>query len=127
MTDPAAARTVLQELRDLGVALAIDDFGTGYSSLAYLRHLPVDCLKVDRSFVAELAEGHAEIATAVIALAGSLGLTTVAEGVATPEQAAAVTALGATSLQGFWFAEPMDGAATAAWITDRAAAGGGTR
>ena len=63
MKDPESARTVLQQLRDLGVELAIDDFGTGYSSLAYLRHLPVDCLKVDRSFVAELADGHAEIAS----------------------------------------------------------------
>ena len=69
MKDPESAREVLQQLRDLGVELAIDDFGTGYSSLAYLRHLPVDCLKVDRSFVAELADGHAEIASAVIALA----------------------------------------------------------
>ncbi|GAB3319680.1 hypothetical protein GCM10027451_39600 [Geodermatophilus aquaeductus] len=119
MTDPAAARGVLQELRDLGVAVAIDDFGTGYSSLAYLRHLPVDCLKVDRSFVAELAEGHPQIATAVIALARSLGLSTVAEGVATPAQAAALTGLGATYLQGFSLAVPMDGAATAAWAGAR--------
>ncbi|WP_369258762.1 putative bifunctional diguanylate cyclase/phosphodiesterase [Geodermatophilus amargosae] len=119
MTDPAAARGVLQELRDLGVAVAIDDFGTGYSSLAYLRHLPVDCLKVDRSFVAELAEGHPQIATAVIALARSLGLSTVAEGVATPGQAAALTALGATYLQGFSLAVPMDGATTATWAGAR--------
>ena len=88
MKDPESARQVLDQLRALGVQLAIDDFGTGYSSLAYLRHLPVDCLKVDRSFVAELAAGHAEIATAVIALAGTLNLSTVAEGVETAEQAA---------------------------------------
>ncbi|SNS81749.1 diguanylate cyclase/phosphodiesterase with PAS/PAC sensor(s) [Geodermatophilus saharensis] len=119
MTDPAAARAVLQGLRDLGVAVAIDDFGTGYSSLASLRHLPVTCLKVDRSFVAELADGHAEIATAVIAMARSLGLSTVAEGVATPAQVAALTDLGATYLQGFSLARPMDGAATAAWVGAR--------
>ena len=83
MKDPESAREVLQQLRDLGIELAIDDFGTGYSSLAYLRHLPVDCLKVDRSFVAELAHGHPEIASAVIALAGTLNLCTVAEGVET--------------------------------------------
>ncbi|MGY1744356.1 putative bifunctional diguanylate cyclase/phosphodiesterase [Blastococcus sp. SYSU D00695] len=115
MTDPAAARVVLQQLRDLGVQLAIDDFGTGYSSLAYLRHLPVDCLKVDRSFVAELAEGHTEITTAVIALAGSLGLSTVAEGVETTELAGQLAALGATYLQGFGLATPMSGARAAAW------------
>jgi len=119
MKDPDSAREVLQQLRDLGVELAIDDFGTGYSSLAYLRHLPVDCLKVDRSFVAELADGHAEIATAVIALARSLGLCTVAEGVETAEQAAELTRLGANFLQGFSLAMPMNGGASAAWFAAR--------
>jgi diguanylate cyclase (GGDEF)-like protein/PAS domain S-box-containing protein len=121
MKDPDSARTILQSLRDLGVELAIDDFGTGYSSLAYLRHLPVDCLKVDRSFVAELAEGHGEIAAAVIALAGNLNLCTVAEGVETAEQAAELTRLGATYLQGFMLATPMTGGHTAAWFAARGA------
>jgi diguanylate cyclase (GGDEF)-like protein/PAS domain S-box-containing protein len=116
MKDPASARDVLQELRDLGIELAIDDFGTGYSSLAYLRHLPVDCLKVDRSFVAEMAQGHPEIASAVIALAATLNLCTVAEGVETLEQAEELTRLGATYLQGFCLAEPMTGGHAAAWF-----------
>jgi diguanylate cyclase (GGDEF)-like protein/PAS domain S-box-containing protein len=116
MQDPESARAILQQLRDLGVELAIDDFGTGYSSLAYLRHLPVDCLKVDRSFVAELADGHAEIASAVIALAGNLNLCTVAEGVETTEQAEELARLGATYLQGFSLAKPMSGGHTAAWF-----------
>jgi diguanylate cyclase (GGDEF)-like protein/PAS domain S-box-containing protein len=113
--DPSSAREVLVQLRDLGVSLAIDDFGTGYSSLAHLRHLPVDVLKVDRSFVAELADGHAEIASAVIALARSLDLTTVAEGVETAEQAARLADLGAGFLQGFALARPMTGSRAAAW------------
>ena len=116
MKDPESARDVLQQLRDLGIELAIDDFGTGYSSLAYLRHLPVDCLKVDRSFVAEMAQGHPEIASAVIALAATLNLCTVAEGVETLEQAEELTRLGATYLQGFSLAEPMTGGHAAAWF-----------
>jgi diguanylate cyclase (GGDEF)-like protein/PAS domain S-box-containing protein len=119
MKDPDSARGVLQQLRDLGVELAIDDFGTGYSSLAYLRHLPVDCLKVDRSFVAELTDGHAEIASAVIALARNLNLSTVAEGVETLEQAEELSALGATYLQGFSLAQPMTGGDAASWFADR--------
>jgi EAL domain-containing protein (putative c-di-GMP-specific phosphodiesterase class I) len=119
MTDPESAREVLEQLRALGVELAIDDFGTGYSSLAYLRHLPVDCLKVDRSFVAELADGHPEIASAVIALAHTLNLSTVAEGVETVEQAAELARLGATYLQGFSLAKPMTGGHAAAWFASR--------
>ncbi|MGY1604855.1 putative bifunctional diguanylate cyclase/phosphodiesterase [Geodermatophilus sp. SYSU D00815] len=116
MSDPGLARDVLQQLRDLGVQVAIDDFGTGYSSLAYLRHLPVDCLKVDRSFVAELADGHAEIASAVIALAHNLNLCTVAEGVETVEQAEQLARLGATYLQGFGLGRPMTGPETTTWF-----------
>ena len=71
---------------------------------------------MDRSFVAELAHGHAEIASAVIALARSLGLSTVAEGVETPEQAAELVRLGATYLQGFGLSQPMTGEQTAAWF-----------
>jgi diguanylate cyclase (GGDEF)-like protein/PAS domain S-box-containing protein len=116
MKDPESAREVLQQLRDMGIELAIDDFGTGYSSLAYLRHLPVDCLKVDRSFVAEMADGHAEIASAVIALAQTLNLCTVAEGVETVEQAEELARLGANYLQGFSLARPMTGGHAAAWF-----------
>ena len=116
---PRVGAEVLQQLRDLGVELAIDDFGTGYSSLAYLRHLPVDCLKVDRSFVAELGDGHAEIASAVIALARNLNLCTVAEGVETAEQAEELARLGANFLQGFSLAKPMTGGHIAAWYASR--------
>jgi diguanylate cyclase (GGDEF)-like protein/PAS domain S-box-containing protein len=126
MKDPGSARRVLQELRDLGVQISIDDFGTGYSSLAYLRHLPVDCLKVDRSFVAELADGHAEITSAVIALARSLGLCTVAEGVETLQQAEELTRLGATYLQGFSLAAPLTGTDAATWFAAQHAVGVGS-
>jgi diguanylate cyclase (GGDEF)-like protein/PAS domain S-box-containing protein len=119
MADPASARAVLTQLRDLGVELAIDDFGTGYSSLAYLRHLPVDSLKVDRSFVAELDSGHAEIATAVIDLAETLNLRTVAEGVETDEQAQQLARLGATYLQGYQLARPMTGDDVTEWFAAR--------
>ena len=114
---------MLLDLRALGVQVSIDDFGTGYSSLAYLRHLPVDCLKVDRSFVAEMADGHPEITEAVIALARSLGLCTVAEGVETLAQAQQLTRLGADFLQGFSLAVPLSGADATAWFATQHAAG----
>jgi diguanylate cyclase (GGDEF)-like protein len=105
-----AAITILTELRRLGVRLALDDFGTGYSSLSYLQRLPVDILKIDRTFVSGVA-GSAEdsaLARAIVTLGQTLGLETVAEGVETAEQLAALRELGCQLGQGYYFAKPMD-------------------
>jgi len=102
----------LRQLAALGVNLAIDDFGTGYSSLAYLSRLPIDTLKIDRSFVARLGqepESTAVVQT-IIALAHALGLTVTAEGIETSAQAAHLQALGCTRGQGFLYAHPAPGA-----------------
>ncbi len=108
MADPAEAVTRLGRLARLGVQLAIDDFGTGYSSLAYLQHLPITHLKIDRSFVARSAEPRgAALIEATIGIARALGLATVAEGIETPEQRRLVTDLGCDVGQGYLFARPM--------------------
>ncbi|MGZ8491372.1 MAG: EAL domain-containing protein [Gemmatirosa sp.] len=106
--EPALGR--LEALRALGVRLALDDFGTGYSSLAYLQRLPVDVLKIDRTFTTDLMAGgrRAAVARAVVTFARTLGLRTVAEGIETPEQRAEVLALGCTLGQGFHFARALD-------------------
>ena len=100
---------VLRALRRLGIRLALDDFGTGYSSLAYLTRLPLDILKLDRAFIARLAPHSQEAAvTAAIAqMAGAIGLTVIAEGVETAEQAEVLDAIGITIAQGYHFARPM--------------------
>jgi diguanylate cyclase (GGDEF)-like protein/PAS domain S-box-containing protein len=102
----------LKELRQLGIEVSVDDFGTGYSNLAYLKHLPVDCLKIDRAFVRDLGSGGADevIVRAIIRMADTLGLSTVAEGVETEEQARRLGDLGVTYLQGFYFSPPLPGA-----------------
>jgi EAL domain-containing protein (putative c-di-GMP-specific phosphodiesterase class I) len=107
--DGERALFVLNDLKDIGVKLALDDFGTGYSSLGYLRRFPVDVVKIDRVFVAHLAEDPASktIVTAVIALAHDLGMTVVAEGVETAAQHHELTALGCDACQGYYFARPM--------------------
>ena len=107
--DSERALVVLNELKDIGVMLALDDFGTGYSSLSYLKQFPVDIVKVDQAFVADIGRDAAShtIVGAVIQLAHDLGMTVVAEGVETAEQHDEITRLGCDSCQGFYFARPM--------------------
>ena len=106
--DPEASIRTLSELKKLGIKIAIDDFGTGYSSLAYLRRLPVDCVKVDRSFVRGLPENaeDAAIVNAVIQLGHALKLSVTAEGVETPAQLVSLQAAGCDTAQGFLFSRP---------------------
>jgi EAL domain-containing protein (putative c-di-GMP-specific phosphodiesterase class I) len=115
------AGETLRGLRDLGVGLAIDDFGTGYSSLAYLRRLPVDALKIDRSFVAGLGDEAADraVVEAVAALGHALGMSVTAEGVETPAQLAQARAAGCDRAQGFHIAEPLPPEAIAAALSSR--------
>lgn len=109
MEDAEAAISTLDRLCKLGVGLAIDDFGTGYSSLSYLRRLPVDTLKIDQSFVDGLGPDpeDSSIVAAIISLARTLELGTIAEGVETAEQLVLLAGLGCTGAQGFLIAEPV--------------------
>lgn len=115
MKDPDTASAILARLRERGVQVAIDDFGTGYSSLAYLHRLPVNYLKVDRSFVAELEDGHTAVAQAVISLARSLGIDVVAEGVETAAQARRLEDMGCSLLQGYGVSRPLSDPDFVAW------------
>jgi EAL domain-containing protein (putative c-di-GMP-specific phosphodiesterase class I) len=109
LEDPMLTASLLTELRGLGVRLSIDDFGTGYSSLAYLRRFPVDCLKIDRSFVCGLDADRDSrpIAAAIVEMAHALGLRVVAEGVETRGQLDALVDLGCDAAQGFLFAPAL--------------------
>jgi EAL domain-containing protein (putative c-di-GMP-specific phosphodiesterase class I) len=109
MADDANSRRVMSGLRDLGVRIAIDDFGTGYSSLAYLRRLPIDILKLDRSFVTDLADGASErvITSAVVEIAHQLDLMVIAEGIETTEQLDLLVELGCVAGQGYLLHRPM--------------------
>jgi diguanylate cyclase (GGDEF)-like protein len=110
MQDAEATLAILRELKVLGIRLAIDDFGIGFSSLNYLRRLPVDVVKIDRSFVAGIASQSSEwtLARGIIRLVHELGLETVAEGVERADQRAHLRALGCRFAQGFFFARPME-------------------
>ena len=121
LVDPDRASPALEALRAEAVRIAIDDFGTGYSSLAYLAHLEVDVLKIDKLFIQALGTGSAtsQVAHSIIEMARSLGLSTVAEGVETPEQDGAVRELGIDRAQGYFYARPMPAAALADYLRGR--------
>lgn len=110
--DSGPAIAALRAVRRLGVQIALDDFGTGYSSLSYLQKLPISILKVDRSFVIELATSSSAMAVtrSIVALARALNMQVVAEGVETPEQAQRLSELGCDELQGYLVARPMPAA-----------------
>ncbi len=107
--DLDAIRKVLHQLRDEGFTVAIDDFGTGYSSLTHLKHFPIDTLKIDISFIADLESDpqDAAITEAIIGLARGLGLKVVAEGVGTREQLEFLDVRGCDAFQGFWASKPL--------------------
>jgi diguanylate cyclase len=125
MTNPEESAAVLKQLRKMGITVAIDDFGTGYSSLSYLRRFSIDKLKIDRSFVGELTTSRTDesIVRAIIALAHSVGLQVVAEGVETEEQLRSVRALGCDQWQGYYCCRPQP----AAIFADLLAEESGTR
>jgi diguanylate cyclase len=117
----SAVSKAVNALKSLGVATALDDFGTGYSSMSYLRHFPIDTLKIDRVFVRDIASksaGNAPLVDAIIAMAKSLGLKTVAEGVETEAQLQYLRNRAANQVQGFFFCRPLAVDDLARWHTD---------
>jgi diguanylate cyclase (GGDEF)-like protein len=121
MGDRARARSILTELRELGIKVSVDDFGTGYSSLAYLRELPIDQLKLDRSFVMPMAEDRrsAAIVRSTIGLAHSLGMRLVAEGVEDRTTAEELARSGCDESQGFFFSRAVPAAELESWLDGR--------
>jgi EAL domain-containing protein (putative c-di-GMP-specific phosphodiesterase class I) len=107
--DGAAARTILERIRAMGVGVAFDDFGTGYASLTHLRHFPLSRLKIDRSFVRELQSdaGNAAIVAAVAGLGKRLGISVIAEGVEDAQILSLLQEAGCDEGQGYLFGKPM--------------------
>jgi diguanylate cyclase (GGDEF)-like protein/PAS domain S-box-containing protein len=125
MDDTDAAIEILHALRSMGIDVTIDDFGTGFSSLSYLKHLPIGRVKIDRSFVKELAHGgdDAAIAQGIISMAHHLGLDVVAEGIETSEQHELLLRYGCDNFQGFLLAPPMPLARLEGFLTQRMVVG----
>ena len=121
MQKPEIASQVIRQLKNEGISIALDDFGTGYSSLAYLKHLPIDVLKVDKSFVMDIGTDpdDEEICRTIINLAHSLGLSTTAEGVEKHHQLEFLKQIGCTHLQGYLFAKPMAAAQLSQWLESK--------
>jgi diguanylate cyclase (GGDEF)-like protein len=119
MENVNANLALLHRIQSAGIQLSIDDFGTGYSSMAYLKRFPINQLKVDRSFVKDVPGDGEAIVTAIIAMAHSLGLTVVAEGVETSEQLDFLRRAGCDTMQGYYFARPMPVAALSDLLRQR--------
>ena len=120
MTEPARVLETMNELRAIGFGFSIDDFGTGYSSLAYLQRLPVEEIKIDRSFVGELSNnaGSGAIVRATIELAGGLGLDVVAEGVEDESTWQSLGRLGCSTAQGYFLSRPMPPSEVEGWLAE---------
>lgn len=114
-------RTIMNELKEIGASLAIDNFGTGYSALSYLHRFPIDTLKIDRAFVANLhsSDNFRAITSAIVAMAERLNLRTVAECVEKQEQVAILGEMRCRAAQGFYFTEPLTQEKLAEWVTSR--------
>ncbi len=127
VTDPERARLILLRLRLQGVRISIDDFGTGYSSLAYLRDLPIDELKLDKSFIATLGDDQraSTLVQSTITLAHGLGLRMVAEGVEDQAAFMELERRGCDEVQGYFICRPLSAADLGPWLDHRAAAGSG--
>src|SRR5258706_1647660 len=120
MSDPPAAERALRALKGLGVEIAVDDYGTGFSSLSLVRRFPIHVVKIDRSFVAGCPQNRecVAIVQAVAAMAFTLGLRVVAEGVETEEQRTIVASLGCDGAQGFFFSRPVVASAVPFLVAD---------
>jgi diguanylate cyclase (GGDEF)-like protein len=121
MRDFDQAREALLDLKQTGADIALDDFGTGFSSLSYVHRLPLDKIKVDRSFMAGLTNDRAsrDIVKSIVDLCRNLKIACVVEGVETAEQVIVLRSLGCTTIQGYYFSKPMDGSAIAGYLERR--------
>jgi EAL domain-containing protein (putative c-di-GMP-specific phosphodiesterase class I) len=125
VNDLVAAATELDAVRAVGVKAAIDDFGTGYTSLAHFQQLPIDTIKIDRSFVSQLnGRRRSSLVRMVTELGHAIDLNIVAEGVETDEEMTALQAMGADHLQGFLLSRPLEPPVLSTWVHGRAAAAG---
>jgi EAL domain-containing protein (putative c-di-GMP-specific phosphodiesterase class I) len=122
MFDPETVISTLTELRALGMEIAVDDFGTGFSSLSYLHRLPINRLKIDRSFIRDMetsGSGGATIADMVVKLGQSLGLSVIAEGAETPAQIQMLRDIGCELAQGFLYSRPLNAETFGKWLAER--------
>jgi len=120
MASPEHSREVLSTLQSLGITTAIDDFGTGYSSLAYLKLLPINSLKIDRSFISDLPADKSDVAITktIVALGHALGFKIIAEGVETIEQNTFLKEIGCDQGQGYLYGRPMPAADFESWLNN---------